>query len=105
VLIIEAESKVTKKQANERAKWEGKIRKARSERFSITVQGWYAAPGILWKEGTTVPVESPTAGLRGPMVISELRFVLDEAGSFTEITVARPDAFLPVDASERSWKK
>lgn len=94
-LVIRPESSVTKEQAKIRAQWEAKVRAARGDSVSVTVQGWTrAASGFVWPVNALVNVRSPTIGVHGDMLITQLTFNAGESGTTTEITLKRPDAFL-----------
>lgn len=94
-LVIRPEQAMTSDFAQNRAQWEAKIRAARGASVSVTVQDWEQSDGTLWKVNTLVQVNSPTLGVNGPLLISQAVFQLDEGGTTTQLTLKRPDAYLP----------
>ncbi len=109
VLLIRAECALTPKAAKNRAGWEAKIRAARGDAVSVTVQGWHTDAGSLWPVNSIVRIQSPLIAVNGEMLITQTVFTLDEGGSTTEITLRRPDAYLPEPtvsvAGTNLWKE
>jgi len=98
-LIIIAESSVDIAAARKRAQWEATVRAARAATVSVTVQGWRQGNGDLWPVNALVNVDLPWLRVSGEMLISELTHSLDESGgSQTQMTLRRPDAFIPQPA-------
>ena len=93
-LIVLAEAHGENASFADRAEWEKTIRRGRSCRGSITVQGW-AANGALWQPNTRVKVTSPLLWLDdAEMLIVGCTYSLDNwSGTLTELAIARPDAF------------
>ncbi len=109
VLIIRTEHAATVQAANQRAAWEAKVRAARGDAISVTVQGWGQADGSLWPVNAIVNVQSDTLGINGDLLISQATYTLDESGTTTDLTLRRPDAFTPepvvTQASTNTWKE
>lgn len=109
VLLIRPEASVTAEAARMRAGWEAKIRAARGDSVSVTVQGWRQSNGDHWPVNALVNVQSPTIGIKGDMLITQVELSLDESGTTARITLKRPDAFLPepvtTKASAGLWKE
>jgi prophage tail gpP-like protein len=80
---------------SERVAWECSIRRGRSLRGSITVQGWQRPDGKLWMPNVIVPVNAPLLWLDdAEMLIVGCTYTLDaQAGTITELAITRPDAF------------
>lgn len=96
ILMIRPEASATSEMAKLRAAWEAKIRAARGDAFTVTVQGWTQASGELWPVNALVHLRSPTAGVDGDLLITQTVFSVDSfGGTTTQITLKRPDAFLP----------
>lgn len=95
VLMVRAEAGVTPESARRRAEWEAKVRAGRAEGARVTVQGWKQGNGALWPVNAKVPVRSPSLGLDGEMLITQVVHRLDSGGATTELLLKRPDAFLP----------
>lgn len=93
-LVVVAESHSENASLRDRAEWERNVRRGRSARGSITVQGWRHAGGALWQPNTLVPVTSPKLWLNdAELLIVGCTWTLDEGGTQTELAVARPEAF------------
>lgn len=110
VLMIRPESAVTLESAKMRAAWEMKTRLARGNEVTIMVQGWTQGDGLpLWPVNATVAVDSPMLGIRGRMLITEVRLSVDDsAGETAELTLKNPDAFLPepvATEASQAWKE
>jgi prophage tail gpP-like protein len=82
-----------------RAQWEATVRAARAVSVQVTVQGWRQGNGELWPVNALVNVDLPWLRLSGDMLISELTHTLDESGTRTQLTLRRPDAFIPQPAT------
>lgn len=92
-LMIVANTAVDNDRCIQRARWEALTRAARGAAAEVTVQGWRDATGALWALNTLVPLRSPTLGLSGEFLISEVSYVLDGSGTRTTLSLVRPDAF------------
>jgi prophage tail gpP-like protein len=109
VLMIRPEAGITIASARKRADWEARIRAARAETVSITVQGWREPRAGLWPLGVLVNVRVPAIGVNGDLLISQLDHSLSEAGEVTQLKLVRPDAFTPepkatVKTAGAAWK-
>lgn len=109
VLLVRAETAVTRAQANTRAQWEASVRAARGDTARITVQGWTMGDGRVWPVNALVRVQARSLGLDGYMLIAEATYSLDSnSGTTTELGLRRPDAFKPepvVTAATSGWKE
>lgn len=95
-LVIQGESAMSGADAATRAQWEAKIRAARSEQVSVTVQGWTQSDGSLWRPNQIVRVRAPWLGIDGERLISEVSYQLSENGpTVAVISLDRKDAFVP----------
>lgn len=77
----------------DRAEWEAAVRAGRALRVTASVQGWRQIDGGIWPVNRLVHVVSETLGLDDVLLIASTRFSLDEGGSRTEMSLARPDAY------------
>jgi len=75
--------------------WEARIRAARADTLSVTVVGWEQSDGSLWEINRRVTVKIPGVRASGEMLISGVSRTVDESGTFTVLTLTRPDAFEP----------
>lgn len=93
-LIVLAESHTENVSLKDRVEWERNVRRGRSARGSITVQGWRRPDGALWMPNMLVAVTSPMLWLNNAeMLIVGCTWTLDERGTNTELAIARPEAF------------
>ena len=96
-LIVVAEGKVSTALAKSRAQWEATVRAARAVKVNITVPGWSQYTKQLWEINSLVSVQATRLlGCSGSFLISEATYRLGPEGSFTDLTLLRPDAFQPV---------
>lgn len=92
-LIVLAEDAGTPATLAMRAQWEASVRAGRGNRGTITVQGWRRPDGVLWAPNVLVSVTSTTLYLDAPMLVVGCSYRLDEAGTFTDLTICRREAF------------
>jgi prophage tail gpP-like protein len=95
-LIVIAEAHGENASFADRAEWEKTIRRGRSCRGSITVQGWLqGADAALWMPNTLVTVTSPLLWLDNAemLIVGSTYSLDDQSGTLTELAIARPDAF------------
>ena len=95
-LIVLADTQGDNATLAERAEWERNVRRGRSVRGSITVQGWQRPDGKLWMPNALVPVTSPLLWLTQPaaLLIVGCTYTMDDrSGTLTELAIARPEAF------------
>jgi prophage tail gpP-like protein len=108
VLLVRAESTVTRAQARTRAQWEAAVRAARGDQVQVTVSGWTQGNREVWPVNALVNVRSRFLGVDGHMLIVGATFSLDSSsGSTTQLELRRPDAFLPqpVVPAAGAWKE
>jgi prophage tail gpP-like protein len=111
VILIRPEKGYSRADSKRRADWEARIRAARSEKISITVQGWKQPDGKLWAINKRSLVRAPrTLGVYGDMLISQVEFSVGDGGRITQLGLVRPDAFTPEPAAtvapaEGLWKE
>ena len=94
-LIVLAEAHSKNAALRDRAEWERNVRRGRSARGSITVQGWVDPAGVIWQPNTLVPVTSPMLWLdAAKMLIVGCTYTLDDqGGTLTELAISQPEAF------------
>ena len=95
VLMIRPERGVTKESAKMRAAYEAKVRASRGDVVTVTVQGWTQSDGSLWPINALVQLRSRMLGMQTDMLITQATYSLDANGETTQLTLKRPDAFLP----------
>lgn len=112
VLLIRPDKGYNAADAKRRADWEARVRAARAEKVSISVQGWTQPNSSdLWPINALALVEVPAIGVHGDMLISQVDFTIsNEGGQVTQLSLVRPDAFTPepkavVRPAEGLWKE
>lgn len=96
VLLIRPDKGYSVADARRRADWEARVRAARAEKVTITVQGWKQGNGSLWPINALVNVTAPRLiDVVGDMLISQVEHSLSEQGQITQLSLVRPDAFTP----------
>ena len=111
VLMIRPEKSYNAEDAKRRADWEARIRAARAEKVTVTVQGWRQPSGALWTINTLTRVRAPRlVGVDGDLLISQVEFSVSASGRTTQLSLVRPDAFTPeptatVRESGGAWKE
>lgn len=113
VLLIRSEKGYSAADARRRVDWEARIRAARAETVTITVQGWKQPNGTLWPLNARVRVRAPRViNVDGDMLISQIEHsIADNEGRVTQLRLVRPDAFTPaptvakVKKSGGAWKE
>ncbi len=93
--VIQAEAALGDADSKKRAQWEATNRAAKSASFTVEIRGWTQADGSLWTPNLLVPVEIPSAGVKGDLLIVSTSMVLSEGGELTSLDLARKDAFQP----------
>ena len=86
--------------AQRRAEWEARVRRARSRRAVVTVQGWRqrGETGPLWAPNQLADVYVPDLGIDRDLVISEAEYSKGARGTTTRLTLMDPAAFRPEPA-------
>lgn len=93
--IVLAESHSQNATLRDRAEWERNVRRGRSARGSVTVQGWFHPGGALWQPNMLAPVTSPLLWLEeAQMLIVGCTYSIDDhGGTLTELAISKPEAF------------
>ncbi len=93
-LIVLAESHGPHATYRDRATWERNVRRGRSSRVTVTVQGWRAQNGQLWQPNTMVRLTSPWLGVDADLLIASVALTLDEQnGTRAELRLCGREAF------------
>jgi prophage tail gpP-like protein len=100
ILVVRPEHGITAESARKRADWEARIRAAKSESLSVTVQGWAQSSGVLWSPNALSSVQIPRLGIGGDMLISDVEFSIGNDAEMTRLKLVRPDAFTPSPKAE-----
>lgn len=93
-LIVLAESHGPHATFKDRATWERNVRRGRSSRATVTVQGWRSADGQLWRPNTMVHLKSPWLGVDAELLVASVALTLDEQnGTRAELRLCSREAF------------
>ncbi|MCO7519447.1 MULTISPECIES: phage baseplate assembly protein [unclassified Pseudomonas] len=95
VLLIHESGQMTPELAQARANWERGSRMGKALTLRYKIQGWRQSNGALWVPNMIVRVVDPLIGIDRDMLISEIEYVLDDAGTVANIVVGPPDGFDP----------
>lgn len=95
VLLIHESGQMTPELAQARANWERGSRMGKALTLRYKIQGWRQSTGALWVPNMIVRVVDPLIGIDRDMLISEIEYVLDDAGTVANIVVGPPDGFDP----------
>ncbi|MCH7419639.1 phage baseplate assembly protein [Pseudomonas mosselii] len=95
VLLIHESGQMTPELAQARANWERGSRVGKALTLRYKIQGWRQSTGALWVPNMIVRVVDPLIGIDRDMLISEIEYVLDDAGTVANIVVGPPDGFDP----------
>jgi prophage tail gpP-like protein len=96
--VITAERAVTQNELTLRAQWEAKYNAAKSASVQMSLNGWRQGTdknAPLWDTNMRVQVDAPELSIRGEMLIETVRYRLNEQGEVCELTLSRPDAWVP----------
>lgn len=90
---ITSESSYPPSDERNRAVWECNVARARSREYTATVPSWRDQNGVLWEANTAPIVEDEFAGINTRMLVTGVRFSLNEEGRTTVLTLTDRDAF------------
>ena len=92
--IVLAESHGPHATYRDRAAWERNVRRGRSSRATVVVQGWRDPNGKLWQPNTMVHLNSAWLGADSELLVASVTFTLDEqSGTRTELRLSGREAF------------
>jgi prophage tail gpP-like protein len=93
-LIVLAEDKGAHATFKQRAEWERNVRRGRSARATVRVNGWRNVSGDLWRANTMVHLNSPYLGADVDLLIVGGTYIKDESqGEVTELSLVGREAF------------
>lgn len=96
-LVISADNANVKKTADKRADWEANVRRARSQTYTCTVQGFSIKEGSneIWQTNRLVQVEDDKTDINGELLIRSVLYSFSLEGSKTTMELISPDSFTP----------
>lgn len=93
-LIVLAEDKGAHASYKNRAEWERNVRRGRSARATVRVNGWRNLSGDLWRANTLVQLSSSYLGADAVLLVVGGSYSLDESqGMVTELSLVGREAF------------
>lgn len=100
-LVITADQPDLAATLQQRVRWEANVRAAQSMDVRARVQGWTRVDGGLWRPNMLVRVKAAPLELDADLLITDVEYVLGEAGTVTRLRMTRADAFtlLPLRAT------
>ena len=93
--LIKPNSPLSRTLAQKRANWEALIRSAKSQLINVTIPGFRTRGGVLWDLNKLVDVLIPPLYINPTvaLLITAVEFSLSSSGTFTKMTLKRPDAY------------
>lgn len=93
-LIVIAEDKGSHATYKQRAEWERNVRRGRSARATVHVNGWRNGSGDLWRANTLVHFKSDYLAADVTLLVVGGTYILDESqGMVTELSLVGREAF------------
>lgn len=93
VTVITADGQVDTGTARERARWTAAKAAGETQRARVRVQGWRQSDGRLWQVNERTRLTCPVLGLDREMLIAEVTYRLDSAGTTTRLSLAPQETF------------
>ena len=92
--FVATKAKHSSEELKKLAEWTKKIRKARGNTYTATVQGYRNASDKLWNVNQLATIEDDFADISRKMLVSDLQFNYSESGSLTTLNFVEEDAFI-----------
>lgn len=93
-LIVLAEDKGAHATYKQRAEWERNVRRGRSARATVTVNGWRNVSGALWRANTMAHLNAAYLSVNTDLLIVGGTYILSESeGQLTELNLVGREAF------------
>lgn len=94
--VVNNETKTSRKDARNRAQWEGSARSGESTKAEVTVVDWFCGVGKLWTPGDKVLLVSPMLAINRVLAIEAVQFQQsDDSGTITNLTLVPVEALNP----------
>ncbi len=95
--ILIPSSTMTVDTATKRAEWEDALRKARTKKYHVTVQGFLSNDNLIWQTGQLVKVRDEFASINADLIVSEISYNFGvDGGSTTTLTLLPQDVYKPL---------
>jgi len=92
--FVAVKDKYSSEELKKLAEWTKKIRKARGNTYTATVQGYRNFQANLWDVNQIATIEDDFADISRKMMIASLQFNYSEAGSITSLDFVEKDAYI-----------
>ena len=92
--FVAVKSKHSSEELKKRAEWTKKIRRARGNTYTGTVQGFRNAKKKLWDVNQLATIDDDFADISRKMLVSNLQFNYSESGSLTTLNFVEKDAYI-----------
>lgn len=109
-LVLTAESAMDAGTAQTRASWEKSNRRAKSQKFEYTTDGWRTSSGKLWVPNSYINIDDEFARIKGKLIISAVKLSVGTSGTTTTLQITTPEAFIMSSAKQliktyQGWKE
>lgn len=92
-VVITQESSSDNRSCEQQAKWYSNQRFAQSRPITYVVGDWLDDNGLLYRPNRLIPVRDARLKIDKQLLITEVRYLLDDEGTRCEITVQPPEGF------------
>ena len=92
--FVATKDKHSSEELKKRAEWTKKIRKARGNTYTATIQGYRNFQANLWDVNQLATIEDDFADISRKMMVGSLQFNYSEAGSITLLNFIEKDAYI-----------
>jgi len=93
-LVLRAEKASSTEQSTLRATWEANIRKARSSAYSVTLNSFFNASGLIWQLNTVVNVIDDFSNINANKLINSIEFSTTKGGGdIVQLGMVETDAY------------
>jgi prophage tail gpP-like protein len=94
VLVVTCDTDTSQQDLDRKAQWEITNRAAKAVSLKYTIPSWYGPAGI-WRENTLVEVDDDLFDIHRNMLIGEIVYTISDQGTYVDLTLFPPEAFLP----------
>ena len=104
-LELIADSVMTKDEAQKKVDWELAVRVARSLEVSATIQGWSSSANPILPN-IIVEIDSPKIRVFSEkLLVKSVDYMFDDDGTTANLTLTRPDAYIPEPVKKKRPEK
>ena len=92
--FVAIKAKHSSEELKKRAEWTKKMRRARGNTYTATVQGYRNAKNNLWDVNQLATIDDDFADISRKMLVSNLQFNYSESGSLTALNFVEKNAYI-----------